>query len=280
MHAPLFRPIRSEEIPILAEIYVDAVQSLGGHAYSPRQIAAWASWPGLEPDEFRRRTTAGHTWVAIYDDQVAAFAEFTPPDHLDFLYTRGTYARRGFATQLHARLEKIARDSGANVLRTEASYLSRPAFTKFGYHVTEVEQVERGGETFTRFKMLKRLTLGPPATNPAIRTSLAHAPSLPAVARAAAEEVITFIQHESPGSGWFKGLDPQGTAGYFPRDWFQLDETNQRAVALRDYDSTELDLPAGSTIYPIAKIGPWHQVITTDWHIGWIPAECIAAPTT
>lgn len=275
MSEPVFRPVRSEEIATLAEIYVNAVQSLGSHAYTADQVASWASWPKRKPEEFRHRVTAGHTWVADYDNTIAAFAEFTPPDHLDFLYTRGAYARRGFATQLHHRLEKIARESGATVLRTEASYLSRPAFTKFGYHVTEVERVERCGETFTRFIMLKRLTLGPPATNPAIRTCLDHAPSLPAIARAAAEEVIAFIEHGSTGSGWFKGTDTHGTEGYFPLDWFQIDEVNHRAVALRDYDSTELELPSGSTVYPIITVGPWHQVITADWQIGWIPAECL-----
>ena len=275
MSSPVFRPIRPDEVSVLAEIYIDAVKSLGGHAYSPSQVASWASWPNQKPAEFLRRATAGHTWVAAYDNCIAAFAEFTPPDHLDFLYTRGRYARRGFATQLHARLEQIARNSGAAVLRTEASRLSRPAFTKFGYHVTEVEQVERFGETFTRFKMLKRLTLGPPATNPAVSVVRSHLRTLPYAPRAAAEEIVQFIEHDANNPGWFHGVDAAGVDGYFPRDWFLVDETHHRATALRDYDAIELEINPGDPVYPIATVGPWLQVIKRDGSIGWIPQHCV-----
>jgi putative acetyltransferase len=278
MSAPIFRPVRPEEVSVLAEIYIDAVRSLGGHAYSPSQVSSWASWPSQEPEEFLRRTTAGHTWVAEYDHQIAAFAEFTPPNHLDFLYTRGAYARRGFATQLHARLQKIARESGASELVTEASYLSRPAFTKFGYQVTAVERVERFGELFTRFIMLKRLTLGPPATNPAARILRAHAPTLPQAPRAAAEDIIQFLAHDENNPGWFRGIDASGIEGYFPRDWFMIDATHHRATALRDYVATELKVSPGDTVYPIAAVGLWLQVITVDWQTGWIPQACLPAP--
>ncbi len=278
MSATVIRVATRDDLPALADIYIDAVTTIGPQCYTSTQVAAWRRWPTDEPDSFRERVLAGHTLIAFCADQPAAFAAFTPPDHLDFLYTRSPFSRRGLATQLHSRLEKIARDEGASFLRTEASYLSRPAFTKFGYHVTEVEQVERFGAAFTRFKMVKRLTLGPPATNPSLRTGRPHTPSLPVVARAAAEEVIAFLAHDALTPGWFKGTDPSGTEGFFPRDWFQIDVANRRAIALRDYDSTELELPAGSLVFPLATIGPWHQVITPQWQIGWIPHACLLPP--
>ncbi len=273
---PLLRPATAADLPVLAEIYIDAVRSIGPEAYSAAQVAAWATWPSAEPEEFRQRILAGHPWVAEVDGVVAAFAAYTPPDHLDFLYTRGDYARRGLATKLHRRLEAIANENGAPWLRTEASYLSRPAFNRFGYRVTEIERVERFGEMFTRFKMRKRLTVGPPATGPATAVLQEHEASFAVTPVVAAEEQVTVRQMDENNPGWFSGSDARGVPGYFPAEWFRIDELQKRGTAQRDYAATELNVAEGDLVHVIETVSGWHLVVTDDGlHEGWIPVSCL-----
>ena len=117
-------------------------------------------------------------------------------DLISPLDTRSKYARQGLSTELHRHLEKIAGESGAPERRTEASYLSRPAFTKFGCHVESMAQVERYGETFTRFNLRKRLNVGPPAAQPAGFSCPWYATDLIAFPSVAAEETIQFFDHD------------------------------------------------------------------------------------
>jgi|GEM_PF-1878474 len=100
MKQPLYRPATDADLPQLGDLYVDAVTTIGPLAYSAGQIKAWASRPTSDPEAFRTRVSAGPCWVvsaADCDGEIGAFAVFVPPDHLDFLYTRGTYARQGLA---------------------------------------------------------------------------------------------------------------------------------------------------------------------------------------
>ncbi|MCF3651026.1 GNAT family N-acetyltransferase [Synoicihabitans lomoniglobus] len=278
MSTPLLRVATPDDLPELAAIYIDAVQTLGPTAYTAAQVTAWASWPTAEPTEFRRRLTAGHTWVAEVEGQIAAFAVYVQPDHLDFLYTRGAYARRGLAMLLHEKLEAIARDLCAPLLRTEASYLSRPVFKKLGYRVMEIERVERFGETFTRFKMTKRLRVGAPTTGPDLAVIEAHAASFAVTPHVEAESVVTLRRHDPDNPGWFSGNDAGGVPGYFPTAWFEIDESTQQATAQRDYDAAELDVVVGDQVHVAETIGNWCLVVTHNGlHEGWIPAACLPA---
>ena len=179
-------------------------------------------------------------------------------DLISPLDTRSKYARQGLSTELHRHLEKIAGESGAPERRTEASYLSRPAFTKFGCHVESMAQVERYGETFTRFNLRKRLNVGPPAAQPAGFSCPWYATDLIAFPSVAAEETIQFFDHDiSPPPGWLRGLDPCNVEGYFTRAWFALGPLSNLATAQRDYDASEREVSSAEKVYPIITIGPW-----------------------
>jgi putative acetyltransferase len=268
------RPATDGDIDILAAIYVDAVQSLAPQGYSPEAVAAWQRWPSDDPAEFRSRALAGHTLLAEVDGEPAAFAEFTPPDHLDFLYTRGCFARQGLASRLHAHLEALARDAGATLLRTEASLLSRPAFAKFGYEVFAIETVERYGQHFRRYRMRKFLGLGPPATTQAAPCRQGHQASFDTTPFTKAEETVKFLHHDPRNPGWFKGHDTHGTEGYFPGAWFEIDKSTGHAISLRDYDARELNVAAHDHVGIIEIECGWVRIMNTAGEIGWMPETC------
>ncbi len=215
--------------------------------------------------------------MALFDGQPVAFAEFTPPDHLDFLYTTGQFARRGLATKLHQQLEKIARDGGAILLRTEASYLSRPVFNRLGYEVTEIEVVERFGEVFRRFIMRKILQPEPPATSALSVCRAAHERSFEIAPKVSAEETVTFRGNDPQNLGWFKGTTNEGIEGYFPLSWFSVDEPLGQATAQRDYDTQELTVKKGEDVATMESESGWTRVMNTEHEIGWIPATCAPA---
>ena len=267
------RAATERDLPALAVIYIDAVDTIAREAYSSSQVAAWLRWPTDEPDSFRERVLAGHCWVAEVDGEAAAFAEFTEPDHLDFLYTRGRFARLGLATRLHEHLEQIARQTGATLLRTEASFLSRRAFSKFGYEVCATETVERFNETFTRFLMRKFLAIGPPATTEPSPCLTAHQKSFDV-----APAVQQGVEDDAKNPGWFKGTTSTGVVGYFPRVWFDVNEAKGQAIAQRDYDASELTVSAGEPVGAIETESGWARVMTQDGEIGWIPNTHVSAP--
>lgn len=272
-----FRTATDADLPALAAIYIDAVDTLGPRAYTVGQIAAWRRWPIDEPDEFRRRLMAGHCRLAEVGAAPVAFAEFSPPDHLDFLYTSGEFSGRGLATTLHQQLEAIAVQSGAALLRTEASYLSLSVFKRLGYEVVEIEDVVRFGETFRRFNMRKILRPGPPATSVTTACRKDHKRSFESVPRVAAEETVTWQEDDAKNPGWFKDCSTEGTKGYFPRAWFSVDENSRQAVALRDYDASELSVSGGDLVGIIEIESGWVRVMSADRQVGWIPTACAPA---
>ena len=269
------RAATAADVETLGSIYIDAVQTIGPQCYSTAGIAAWQRWPTDSPDEFRQRVLAGHTLIAEVEGEPAAFAEFTPPDHLDFLYTCGRFARRGLAERLHRRLESIARESGASLLRTEASLLSRPAFAKFGYEVLEIEDVERFGETFRRYRMRKLLRAAPPATAPLAACRAGYDAAFANPPKVAAGEVVQLIEKDPNHPGWFKGRTATGESGYFPVAWFAI--AGSDATAMRDYDARELTVRVGDLVGIVEIESSWARVMKPSGEVGWVPAEVAPA---
>lgn len=272
-----FRDATLEDLAALSAIYIDAVDTIGPRAYTPAQIAAWRRWPIDSPDEVKQRVFAGTCRLAEFDGTPVAFAVFTSPDHLDFLYTKGQFAGRGLATQLHQQLEAVARDQDAVMLRTEASHLSRPVFTRLGYEVVEIEDVVRFEASFRRFKMRKILRPKPPATSLVLPCRSGHQPSFENAPQVMAEATAVWIEDDTKNPGWFKGKTAEGTEGYFPRAWFHVDEDSGHATALRDYDASELAVAPGEPIGVIETESGWSRVVNATQKIGWVPHHCTTA---
>ncbi|MBW4487624.1 MAG: GNAT family N-acetyltransferase [Trichocoleus desertorum ATA4-8-CV12] len=138
----------------IAAIYQNSVLGIGATAYNPEQIAAWSAYPD-NLEEFRRSLQQGLTLVAVADEQLVAFGQLNPLDHIAFLYTASPAARQGYATEIYQQLETYAIQQGIEHLHTEASRISKFFFLKMGYHITETEVVTRKGVELERFKMAK-----------------------------------------------------------------------------------------------------------------------------
>ena len=152
----MVRAFIKRDAEALAEVYRDAVRSIGPQAYTPEQVGTWALYPE-DLEEFRSRLSRGFTLVAEEGKEVVAFGQLEPDDHLAFLYCRGSVSRKGVGSQLYVALEAQAVAKGVSEIHTEASRISRPFFEKHGYSVVEIERVVRHGVEFERFRMSKKL---------------------------------------------------------------------------------------------------------------------------
>ena len=130
------RDFLESDAEAVADLTLRAIRSVGSHAYSPEQVAAWgARHPGAQ--RFLDRVASGHVIfvAADADDLAVAYALLEPDGHLDMLYCDPDHTRRGLADRLLAHSEDYARANDMTRLYTEASELARPAFERAGYVV-------------------------------------------------------------------------------------------------------------------------------------------------
>jgi len=150
------RPYAQTDAPALAAIYRNAVLALGTPAYTPQQVAVWASF-AEEADAFAHFLAEGYTVIAEIDDRPVSFCQLKPLDHVALLYTDPEFARQGMATAVYHAIEQHARAKRQSVLTTDASKISRPFFEQNGFTLRRTEQTHRHGVYFERYQMEKNL---------------------------------------------------------------------------------------------------------------------------
>ncbi len=144
---------REEELPRLAEVFEAAVRGLGPLRYTPEQVEAWVG--GGRDKGVGSFLLGPHTLVAERDGGVIGFASFSPDGHLASLYVHPDHGRAGIGGRLLRALLREAAARGIDDLHTEASEFSRPVFERAGFVLDEVEEVERDGVAFTRYRMVR-----------------------------------------------------------------------------------------------------------------------------
>jgi putative acetyltransferase len=155
---PGLRPFLPADTPILAAIFVAAIQELTGEDYSEAQQEAWAAVAGDEA-QFGKRLAGQLTLVATLQNSPVGFASLKGPDHIDLLYVHPGAARQGVGSMLCDALEKLAGARGAKSLTVDASDNAEPLFRKRGYVAMQRNTVTINGEWLANTTMQKTLTL-------------------------------------------------------------------------------------------------------------------------
>ena len=155
------RRYKEADAPVLAGLYRDAVLITGRSAYTREQVEAWAALVD-DLEAFRRKLGRGITLVALEGDEAVGFGQLDPPDRIALLVTAPQHGRKGIATAICRELEKLAGKAGQSRLRTEASLIAQPLFTKLGFVADSKELVEFQGVVFERLRMSKELTAREP----------------------------------------------------------------------------------------------------------------------
>jgi len=153
---PALRPFLPTDTPILATIFVAAIQELTGDDYSEAQQEAWAAAADDE-EQFGKRLAGQLTLIATLQNSPVGFVSLKGPDHIDLLYVHPGAAGQGVATMLVDALEKLAGARGAKNLTVDASDNAEPFFKKRGYVAMQRNTVTINGEWLANTTMQKTL---------------------------------------------------------------------------------------------------------------------------
>ena len=156
MIAITIRAYRAGDGAELAALFRSSVRSIARRDYTQSQVEAWAP-DDIDAARFAERCAAKSTWIAECDNRVAGFSDLEEDGHVDMLFVHPDFQRRGVARALLVHIESLARSRGLGRLYTQASITARPAFEAQGFRVITAQTVERRGESFTNYRMEKRL---------------------------------------------------------------------------------------------------------------------------
>ena len=156
---PALRPFLVADTPILAAIFVAAIEELTGEDYNEAQQEAWASAADDE-EQFGKRLASELTLIATLQNSPVGFASLKGADHIEMLYVHPSAAGQGVATALCDALEKLAIARGATKLTVDASDTAHNLFRKRGYVDQQRSTITVGDEWLANTRMQK--TIGDP----------------------------------------------------------------------------------------------------------------------
>lgn len=156
---PALRPYLAADTPLLAAIFVAAIEELTGEDYSKAQQQAWASAADDE-EQFGKRLAGELTLIATLQNSPVGFASLRGADHIDMLYVHPGAAGQGVASMLCEALEKLAGGRGAKSLNVDASDNAEGFFAKRGYVGKQRNTVTVNGEWLANTTMQKMLADG------------------------------------------------------------------------------------------------------------------------
>jgi putative acetyltransferase len=159
---PGLRPFLPADVPMLAAIFVAAIQELTGDDYSEPQQEAWAA---VADDEvaFGKKLAGELTLIATIQNSPVGFASLKNNDHIDMLYVHPSVAGQGVGAMLCDALEKLAGARGTKTLSVDASDNALEFFRKRGYVAKQRNSVTIQGEWLANTTMQKTLANGAPA---------------------------------------------------------------------------------------------------------------------
>src|SRR5665213_3013431 len=163
---PALRPFLAADTPMLAAIFVAAIEELTGEDYTEAQQEAWASVADDE-EQFGKRLASELTLIATLQRSPVGFASLKGADHIDMLYVHPGAAGQGVASMLCDALEKLAAGRGAKSLNVDVSDNAEGFFLKRGYAGLQRNTVTVNGEWLANTTMQKTLAA---ATSPGTPT--------------------------------------------------------------------------------------------------------------
>lgn len=158
---PALRPYLASDTPMLAQIFVAAIQELTGDDYSEAQQEAWAE-AAADEEAFGRKLAGELTLIATLQNSPVGFASLKGNETIDMIYVHPSVAGQGVGAMLVDALEKLAGARGAKALSVDASDTALEFFKKRGYVARQRNSVPRHGEWLANTTMQKQLASGAP----------------------------------------------------------------------------------------------------------------------
>ena len=158
---PALRPFLAADTPVVAAIFVAAIQELTGDDYSEAQQEAWASAADDE-EEFGKKRAGELTLIATLQNSPVGFASLKGVDHIEMLFVHPSAVGQGVGAMLCDALEKLAGARGAKILTVDVSDNAQEFFLKRGYVGMQRNTVTINGEWLANTTMQKTLAEAAP----------------------------------------------------------------------------------------------------------------------
>src|SRR5260221_11073530 len=104
---PALRPFLPADTPVLAAIFVAAIEELTGDDYGEAQQEAWAA-AAEDEEQFGKKLAGELTLIATMQNAPVGFASLRGPDHIEMLYVHPSAVRQGAGAMLCDALRKPA----------------------------------------------------------------------------------------------------------------------------------------------------------------------------
>jgi putative acetyltransferase len=153
---PALRPFLAADTPVLAAIFVAAIQELTGDDYGEAQQEAWASAADDE-EQFGKKLAGELTLIATLQNSPIGFASLKGADHIEMLYVHPSAVGQGVGAMLCDALEKLAGARGATNVTVDVSDNAQEFFLKRGYVGKQRNTVTINGEWLANTTMQKAL---------------------------------------------------------------------------------------------------------------------------
>jgi putative acetyltransferase len=150
------RPYLASDAPLLAAIFIAAIQELTGDDYNEAQQEAWAT-AAEDEAAFGNKLAGELTLIATVQNSPVGFASLKGNEHIDMLYVHPSVVGQGAGAMLIDALEKLAGARGAKSLSVDASDNALDFFKKRGYVAKQRNSVPRHGEWLANTTMQKQL---------------------------------------------------------------------------------------------------------------------------
>ncbi|MET3845471.1 GNAT family N-acetyltransferase [Bradyrhizobium sp. OAE829] len=158
---PALRPFLAADTPVVAAIFVAAIQELTGDDYSEAQQEAWASAADDE-EQFGKKRAGELTLIATLQNSPVGFASLKGADHIEMLFVHPSAVGQGVGAMLCDALEKLAGARGAKILTVDVSDNAQEFFLKRGYVAMQRNTVTINGEWLANTTMQKTLAEAAP----------------------------------------------------------------------------------------------------------------------
>jgi putative acetyltransferase len=162
---PALRPFLAADTPMLAAIFVAAIQELTGDDYSEAQQEAWAL-AAADEAAFGKKLAGELTLIATLQNSPVGFASLKGADQIDMLYVHPSVSGQGVGATLCEALERLAAARGTRNLSVYASDNALDFFRKRGYVAKQRNSVTVNGEWLANTTMQKTLANGDAAGAP------------------------------------------------------------------------------------------------------------------
>ncbi|WP_240778863.1 GNAT family N-acetyltransferase [Shewanella sp. SNU WT4] len=142
----------------VSELFHQAVQGIEHPSYSLAQINAWSSAP-RSARHWHQRLSRSQSWLAVLKEQgtcigfINVESGFRELGYIDSLYIDPAYQGLGVGSQLIAKVITWGQDARLSQLTLDASYLSRPLFSKHGFVQQQKIYQIKSGQIIPSFQM-------------------------------------------------------------------------------------------------------------------------------